>query len=318
MILIVTENEDEITNNVIDWLIFFKKPYIRINSGDSIKIINVTISSKITIFQFSIEPHKIVYNINQFKSIWFRKGNIKLDLKYSVNASGVYKKINSHLLLEAEYLKRFFIAQLESIPNKIGNYLSKVNKLNNLILADQCGLLIPETKIICSGKLLNKPYVQNKYVSKAISNGIGIRHLGIKIVGYTSSIKKHKYRNELFPSLIQRRINKIIDIRVFYLEKKLWCSAIYSQNDPKTRIDYRKYNDLKPNRVEPIELPKTLKSKIRKFMDKASLNCGSLDFILSTNGKYFFLEVNPYGQFGSVGYESGYDLPKEIACALIK
>ena len=48
-------------------------------------------------------------------------------------------------------------------------------------------------------------------------------------------------------------------------------------------------------------------------MSKLNLNCGSLDLVLDNNGIYYYLEVNPVGQFGMVSFPCNYYLEKKIA-----
>lgn len=47
-------------------------------------------------------------------------------------------------------------------------------------------------------------------------------------------------------------------------------------------------------------------------MEALDLNCGSLDLIKS-GSTYYFLEVNPVGQFGNLSFDCSYHLEKEIA-----
>ncbi len=45
---------------------------------------------------------------------------------------------------------------------------------------------------------------------------------------------------------------------------------------------------------------------------------GAFDFIHSKKGKYFFLELNPNGQWLWLQEQSGHDLTKEIADNLLE
>ena len=94
--------------------------------------------------------------------------------------------------------------------------------------------------------------------------------------------------------------------------------AIFSQNDPQTKTDFRKYNDVTPNRFVPCKLNEDEQDKIHKLMTSINLNCGSLDFIKSTDGKLYFLEVNPTGQFGMVDFPCNYGLHEIVANKLIE
>jgi glutathione synthase/RimK-type ligase-like ATP-grasp enzyme len=48
-------------------------------------------------------------------------------------------------------------------------------------------------------------------------------------------------------------------------------------------------------------------------MDKLNLLTGSLDILKDKNGKYYFLEVNPIGQFGMVSKPCNYYIEEQIA-----
>ena len=89
--------------------------------------------------------------------------------------------------------------------------------------------------------------------------------------------------------------------------------AIFSQNDKKTTLDYRNYNDEKPNRNVPVIIPKKIENKIFKMIKQLKLRTCSIDFIVSKNNKYFFLEVNPMGQLDWVSKNCNYYIEKQIA-----
>jgi glutathione synthase/RimK-type ligase-like ATP-grasp enzyme len=53
-------------------------------------------------------------------------------------------------------------------------------------------------------------------------------------------------------------------------------------------------------------------------MKKLDLNCGSIDLIKGCDGKYYFLEVNPTGQFGMIDFPCNYGLHRKVAEKLIE
>jgi len=83
-------------------------------------------------------------------------------------------------------------------------------------------------------------------------------------------------------------------------------------------LDYRYYDDDQPNRNIPYQLPESVEQSIKQFMKSKNLNCGSLDFMYGTDDNYYFLEVNPVGQFGWVSTNCNYYLEKRIAERLAK
>lgn len=57
-----------------------------------------------------------------------------------------------------------------------------------------------------------------------------------------------------------------------------------------------------------INLPEKVEIQLLKLMEKLELHSGSIDLILSSNGKYYFLEVNTEGQYDWVSKLGGYNL----------
>jgi len=89
--------------------------------------------------------------------------------------------------------------------------------------------------------------------------------------------------------------------------------AIFSQNNPKTSIDFRHYDRELPNRSIPFKLPVDIKDKLIMLVKILNVNSGSIDLVVTQEGKYIFLEVNPIGQFGMVSLPCNYYLEKKIA-----
>ena len=53
-------------------------------------------------------------------------------------------------------------------------------------------------------------------------------------------------------------------------------------------------------------------------MENLYLNFGSLDFIVDKNYNFYFLEINPVGQFGMTSTPNNYQIEKEVALILNK
>jgi glutathione synthase/RimK-type ligase-like ATP-grasp enzyme len=92
--------------------------------------------------------------------------------------------------------------------------------------------------------------------------------------------------------------------------------AIFSQSNKMTETDYRNYDLDNPNRIVPYKLNKQLENKLILLLENLELNSGSIDLIKSKDGKYYFLEVNPVGQFGQLSYNCNYNIEKIIAKSL--
>jgi glutathione synthase/RimK-type ligase-like ATP-grasp enzyme len=185
------------------------------------------------------------------------------------------------------------------------------------------GLDIPDTLITTSKESLLEFYKKKERVitksldlsfsSAAETNTEGKR---VKYMQYTNELPADDLK--AFPdnfalTLFQELIVKKLEIRTFYLMGECYSIAIFSQQNRKTAIDYRRYDHEKMNRMIPIKLPPAIESKITDFMRLSNLNTGSIDIIYDIKRNFNFLEVNPIGQFGYVSDVCNYNLHKKIA-----
>ena len=297
MILIITNSNDLTTNEVVKWLILLKKKFIRTNNNEIFKI-------KVKEKRIFLKGIQNEFYLDEISSVWYRRGSIRF-YKESYNNVAV----NRYMTETYYWLADFILKTLESKRhiNKQSN--SSVNKLWVLKIAKEVGLKVPS--YFLSDNLNNVEL--GKTITKTLNEGGMILDYkdDMDALIYTTVVNKIK-KTSFFPTFFQEKIKKDFDLRVFYLNKKIWSFAIISQNDKKTEVDFRRYNDERPNRIVKYELPKEVESKIRLIMRELDLNSGSLDFVRSNN-EFYFLEINPIGQFGNFSLFCNVNLEKEIA-----
>lgn len=118
------------------------------------------------------------------------------------------------------------------------------------------------------------------------------------------------------PSIYQEHIKKIYDIRVTVVGSKLYAVAIHSQTDPEASVDWRRTaNPELPHSV--IELPPLVATQLRALMGLLNLEFGCIDMILSEQGEYVFLEVNPSGQWLWLDDQLGLGISEAVASWLV-
>ncbi len=297
MILIVSKKNDRTTQEVINWLSVMNKKFIRINEDETFTI-------KTDKKRILLKSQKNKFFLDEIVSFWYRRGELKFErLLYR------HKSIRIHMNEVQHWLEDFVIKTLESKRhiNKQSN--TYVNKLLVLEQAKNVGLNIPAYFLSEN----TDEVILNKTITKSITGNVVLESLNKYYSGimYTTVVEEME-KDNFFITFFQDKVDKDFEIRSFYLNGKIWSMAIFSQNDEQTKVDFRKYNIEKPNRNVRYNLPKEIEIKICKLMQSLDLNCGSLDFMKSGNS-YYFLEVNPVGQFGNVSADCNYLLEKEIA-----
>ena len=118
------------------------------------------------------------------------------------------------------------------------------------------------------------------------------------------------------PCLFQERIQKEFEVRSTVVGSKAFSAAIYSQEYPGSREDWRNNPDLYVW-FEPYDLPPSTKESIVSLVSDPGLVFGAIDLIVTPDGDHVFLEINPTGQFGFVEERTGLPTFDAIADLLI-
>lgn len=321
MILIVSEEMDLTTNEVIDWLRYYKQDYIRVNKEDTVVIEKISIANgKVSAIQLHVTNRDLRIDLTTISAYWYRKGNLNFRYKLPQNIDAELKESLRDLLYREKYKMMEFIHLYLKTVNGIGCiYDDARNKLDHLLEASKLGLLVPDTLITSNKDSVIEFEGNNEaIVTKAISEGLSFFTDNLKIFGYTSLIEeKSKLPESFFPTLFQKKIEKQYDLRIFYLDGTCYSSAVVSQNDQETEIDFRRYNLEKSNRIIPFQLPKDIEAKLDKLMVNLNYKSGSIDLVYTKEKEFVFLEINPVGQFAQVSEPCNYYLEDHVAQYLI-
>ncbi|WP_340077270.1 grasp-with-spasm system ATP-grasp peptide maturase [Leptobacterium sp. I13] len=312
MILILSTPRDYDTQLVIDWLSFNDTPFYRLNDEDIMTgHVSFNMNPK-NIQQAYIKDKNNKILFKDIKVVWFRKFGF---FKSYEGTLGKNNDITRYIYSEFSIIRNHIVKLLKDKDwlFKRSNMLTKIEILS---MASQYGLNIPDSIITSEKKELNRFFEKHhsSIITKSINEGKHIEHLSKTYAFYTHKITSLKnVQGKFSPSLFQEYIEKEYELRIFFLDNKFYPMVIYSQNNEKTKIDFRNYDFENPNRVGCYKLPVHIEKKLLTLMNTIGLNTGSIDMIKSTNGKYYFLEINPSGQFGMTGLPCNYNLHQKVA-----
>jgi ATP-GRASP peptide maturase of grasp-with-spasm system len=340
MICIISKAGLEITTEeVIDWLRFWQIPYVRFNVED-IRNSPLSISIDRNESSLSLQAGAVTIAPESIKVVWYRRWGHAL-LESSTNQASVFdskilftdvsqkewqkRMIEGfhHLRQETRAISEFIFGALSSarwlsVPDD-----NNINKLEVLKEAAQCGIDVPDT-IVSNHRptILNfatkYPHVITKAIKGTFSYHRGTTCVAVYTTIVDSDVLAQHQGDLLFPVLLQECLDKQYEIRAFYLDRRFYSMAIFSQSDEETKVDFRRYQFRRPNRNVPYQLPAALTSKLTALMDRLGLETGSLDLVKTVDGRTVFLEVNPVGQFGMVSRPCNYHLEHEVATALVR
>jgi ATP-GRASP peptide maturase of grasp-with-spasm system len=327
MILIFSRNLESSTNSIIEWIEKLGGNCKQINDTD-LKTFDKGYALQISGDGEGInfDYPALNFDIEEVSIIWFRRWIYPESFNNLLNLSedkhwalGIFE----HLYKEVNTLSDAFFSLFKN-KNWFDRpeYIRRVKKIDVLNLAQKYGLKIPTTFITNNrDRALEFLKTYGRLISKPISDIAYFDNDSYEFKLLTTEVTEELLlaSNEWFyPTLFQQLLEKRSDLRVFYLAGQCYAMAILSQFDPDTIIDFRNYNGKKFARMIPYKLPAEIELSVNDLMKELQLKNGSLDFVLTTNGDHYFLEVNPLGQFGMTSYPCNYKLEKKIAQYLIE
>jgi ATP-GRASP peptide maturase of grasp-with-spasm system len=318
MIVIISSGiRDQSTDDVIDWLFSMKKKYLKISPS------SILCDKKLEIVFPSIlfKAKEKLITSGAVKKIWCRKWNVKSEIDYIVTKSSFFKteyKLNELLISETNALFYYMTSILRSKKWYAHPKDIESNKLIQQIFAMEAGLNTPESSVTTDiHKLCNQPK-KNQMITKLINSNYTITYNEKVYQSFTVLADSSLQNINFFPSLVQEYVEKQFEIRAFFIDGKIYSSAIFSQENTRTKLDFKRYDTKTPNRVVPYQLAKDIENKITKLMASLELVIGCIDLIMNKNEKIYFLEVNPFGEFGFHSKICNYNLEKKIAQNLAK
>jgi ATP-GRASP peptide maturase of grasp-with-spasm system len=329
VICIFSSSVDYSTTDVIRWLHHLgKKDVIRVNYHDLNNNNQVRIDITEGSFSFALNGSR--YQLQDIEAVWYRKGkNWLCDQFYPVTIEGhcVFSDyLNYKFKCEESTLSEYLHFIIETSVPVLGTSIKgDLNKLLVLKAAKECGLMTPAFYVTNhTGGIQQAFNLSSGLITKSMSDGLYLFENKVNNTGYFSYTEKvdkemTQHLPESFsPSFLQENILKKYELRVFYLDGKCYSMAILSQSDEQTKTDFRKYNEKKPNRFVPFKLPATVERNVIRLFRKLELNTGSADLLVDLQDQYYFLEINPVGQFGMVSSPCNYYLEKQVALKLLE
>jgi glutathione synthase/RimK-type ligase-like ATP-grasp enzyme len=117
------------------------------------------------------------------------------------------------------------------------------------------------------------------------------------------------------PCILQERIDKRVEIRATVVGDRVLAAQIDSQASPVSREDWRRY-DLANTPYSVHALPDDVSARCVGLTRRLGLDFGALDLIVTPEGRYVFLEINPNGQWGWVEELTGLRI-RDAICDLL-
>lgn len=322
VILIFSTANDPSTPEVMRWLEHLGERHVlRINDDDpQHRDVALTLGDDTLTLRYG----DVTVALDDVRAVWYRKGSFWFDRLYTTvelpEHPALAAELNRRLANESAKAREYFHYLLAARTRTLGNArIAQLNKIVVLAQARDAGFATPRSIVSNRRDAFVDALADGGLVTKAMSNGVYLWDHDDRATAYFSYTERLDADQlgaapDAVPlAFAQHEIAKDFEVRTFYLDGECWSTAILSQSDPTTSVDYRKYNAQVPNRNVPYRLPADVEARLRRLFDALALNTGSVDFIVDRDGRHVFLEVNPAGQYAGIARDCNYDLDRRIA-----
>ncbi len=119
------------------------------------------------------------------------------------------------------------------------------------------------------------------------------------------------------PMVFQERIEKAHELRVAMVDGQCFAGAIDASRSAAGQVDWRRARPGEA-RWEPGHVPEQVAGLLRGLMAALGLVYGAVDLIVTPEGDYLFLEVNPAGEWGMLESELGLPISAALAEVLTR
>ena len=202
--------------------------------------------------------------------------------------------------------------------NRPPNHHAAGNKLLQLRLAQEIGLSLPATVISNDAAEIEALFEQGDVIYKTLSHPYySDRDLILTTKIARADFEQRRETIALAPGLFQSLVPKAYELRVIVVGESVIPVMIKSQLYGHTQVDWR-IDQLRPELYELTTLPPDVRSKLVDLMARLGLIYGAIDLIVTPDGDYIFLEINPGGQWLWMENLKGIPITREIAAYLVE
>jgi MvdC family ATP-grasp ribosomal peptide maturase len=312
MILCITHSQDFYNIDLFfEYLSSRNIPFFRLNSDRLNHFQKISVNENT--FELTDESGNTIHS-DHIKGVWHRKA-WRISVPEELDQD--YEKI---FLNEYGNLRYNLMTVLEDIPwiNPYENE-KKIdgNKMLQLKIAQKNNLIIPKTVYSNDEEKITTffhQYCKGKGIAKL--HGVTAKTMSGENMTSTMVIEEdtleHLSDIAYCPMIFQPYIDKEYELRIVYIDGEFFTGMINNSENADWRIAREGYF------WSAYELPDSVKKNLTSMMKEMGLYIGAIDMIKGKDGQYYFLEVNPQGEWGMLQKELGFPIAEKIADNLIK
>lgn len=186
------------------------------------------------------------------------------------------------------------------------------NKAATMRLASEIGLAVPDWVI--TNRISDALDFNDLHAGHIVLKSLHAGHIDDRRALFTAAVtaRDHLLQIGPEPAFLQRQIEKRDDIRVVVVGDQITAVAIDSQSDARSVVDMRA-GDLRSLAHRLVKLPEEIQRALLKLTKCLDLRFAAVDLIRDEVGAFWFLEINPNGQWAWLQEKTGSQIAGRLA-----
>jgi hypothetical protein len=321
MILVIAKTDDQSADLVCAALADRGAPFVRLDYGrfPSEAALSVAIGPDAGLEASLAGPDGHRFDFHQIHAVWLR--SIR-DPRPSDHVND--KVARAYVTADSKELFQDLWATLELpwLPGRPADVAAAQRKIGQLHRAQAMGLSLPDTLVSNDARAIREFHRRHDgaIVSKLLATGFMTATKG-RHTRYTERVTARDLDDaeslRSAPMIYQAFVPKKLEVRATVVGERVFAAAIHSQATNRTRLDWRRY-DRGRTPMDVHVLPTEIEECLLRLCRSYRLCYGAIDLILTPDGRYVFLELNPTGQFQWIESETGLAISDGIADELIR
>jgi hypothetical protein len=314
-VLIITNDHDEHADAVSSELGRRGVPVYRFHPADFPHSCSVSIEIEEGRVGGELRTSDDRVRFDDISAAWFRRaGNL-----YESRLTMTSEKLDNYVKIQSQGTVAALCSSLQTlwVSHPLTLRRAEVKALQ-LVEASKAGLKIPHT-LISNDPDSAATFVEGLggadcAIKPLLAVGVTDEQGGFRMPLTAMLPRGHSLESvALAPTILQPYVEKAFELRCVVIGEKIFAAKMDTQANEKSRIDSRGGD---PDH-EIFELPHAVEASLHRVMDSFGLNFASLDMIVTPDGDFVFLELNPNGQWLWLELELGLPLVATMADLLM-
>lgn len=236
-------------------------------------------------------------DLDDVSAVWYRRFAPGHALPADMDMrSGALKESRAALAGLIEVLPVFHL-------DEVANVRRADNKPLQLKWAAELGLRVPRTLVTNDEDAVRQFASEcvDGFVAKTLSSFVVTNPDGDELAVYTRLVRDEDLQDlsglRLSPMQFQEVVPKAFDLRCTVVGTAVFTAVLDAPLLEGGCVDWRIQGHELADAWQPHALPADVERALLALLDRFGLNYGAIDMILTPDGEYVFLEVNPAGEF---------------------